>query len=104
MNTDNLMLPREWIWLAEEAPDMEELPESTRELIDLIGYAATLRLIAYYGGTSLYVPKYESAFRRIRERRVLGDFDGCNHKSLARRYGLSETTVRSIVGARNEED
>ena len=100
-DTELINMPREWAWLADgPAPDIddEDIPEITRTLVDLIGYDETLRIIAYFGGQSLYVPKWERAFKAIRDRRILREFDGFNHKQLARQYGVSESTIRLIVG------
>ncbi len=103
MSEESLNIPREWQWLEEETGqdvESDSLPETTRALIDLIGYEPTLRLIAFFGGTNLYVPKWERAFRAIRDRRINREFDGFNHKALARRYGVSESTIRLIVGGK----
>ena len=100
-DTELINMPREWAWLADgPAPEIddEDIPEITRTLVDLIGYDETLRIIAYFGGQSLYVPKWERAFKAIRDRRILREFDGFNHKQLARQYGVSESTIRLIVG------
>lgn len=98
---DMVSIPREWAWLADgPAPDVddEDIPETTRTLVDLIGYDETLRIIAYFGGQALYVPKWERAFKALRDRRINREFDGFNHKQLARQYGVSESTIRLIVG------
>lgn len=103
MQDDNelINIPREWQWLADEPVsdiDDEDIPDTTRTLVDLIGYEQTLRIIAYFGGQSLYVPKWERAFKTLRDRRINREFDGFNHKQLARQYGVSESTIRLIVG------
>ena len=100
-DTELINMPREWAWLADgPAPEIddEDIPEITRTLVDLVGYEETLRIIAYFGGQSLYVPKWERAFKALRDRRINREFDGFNHKQLARQYGVSESTVRLIVG------
>ena len=100
-DTELINMPREWAWLADgPAPEIddEDIPEITRTLVELIGYDETLRIIAYFGGQSLYVPKWERAFKALRDRRINREFDGFNHKQLARQYGVSESTIRLIVG------
>lgn len=100
-DTELINMPREWAWLADgPAPEIddEDIPEITRTLVELIGYDETLRIIAYFGGQSLYVPKWERAFKALRDRRINREFDGFNHKALARQYGVSESTIRLIVG------
>lgn len=39
------------------AVQLEDLPESLREIIELIGLPATLKLVARWGGVRLYVPE-----------------------------------------------
>ena len=100
-DTELINMPREWAWLADgPAPEIDDddIPEITRTLVELIGYDETLRIIAYFGGQSLYVPKWERAFKALRDRRINREFDGFNHKQLARQYGVSESTIRLIVG------
>ena len=45
---------------------LNDLPESLRELVDLIGLAATLKLVEHFGGLiSLYVPREIEAHHPI---------------------------------------
>lgn len=102
MNDEN-NLPREWQWLTEESeyiPDDDTQADVVRELIDIVGYDNTVKLVSYFGGTAVYVPKIDRAFRALRNRKIQSEFDGFNCKYLARKFGVSESTIRLIVGGR----
>ena len=100
MNED-INLPREWQWLTDETdyiPDDDNQGDVVRDLIDIVGYDNTVKLVSYFGGTAVYVPKIDRAFRTLRNRRIMREFDGFNGKYLARKFGVSESTIRLIVG------
>ncbi len=48
--------------------DIEDLPGILRELVELMGLPATLKLVDHYGGVRLYVPvKYDSEHVLVRQ-------------------------------------
>lgn len=48
--------------------DIEDLPGILRELVELMGLPATLKLVDHYGGVRLYVPvKYDSDHVLVRQ-------------------------------------
>ena len=100
---DEINMPRQLHWLADEKDhilDDDTRDVVIRELIDIIGYDNTVKLVSYFGGTAIYIPKIDRAFRTLRNRRIMREFDGVNSKYLARKFGVSESTVRSIVGGK----
>lgn len=104
MSNERWIAPREWQWLTEDEPgDLNQLEGNTRELIDVVGFHNALKLIEYFGGTAIYIPKWERAFKILRNRRIVAEFDGFNTRELARRYRVSESTVRNIVLGEAEE-
>jgi Mor family transcriptional regulator len=92
-------IPAEWQWLLDLDPDeiSAAVPESVRELIDVIGPQAAVRLHMHYGGMQLYIQQLDGAFRRLRDARIREEFSGANHVALGRRYGLSTNRIREIV-------
>lgn len=44
---------------------IEYLPESLRDIVDVIGLAATLELVEHFGGIALYVPSELTSEHRI---------------------------------------
>lgn len=69
-----------------------------KELVELIGEENTLKITKTYGGENIYVPKCEKSAFRTRDRDIYSQFlDGVSLKTLARRHGLAEKTIRDIV-------
>ena len=76
---------------------LEDLPPDLQDLADTIGFDATVKLIECRGGEGLYIPKPEKVLRAARDRFIRKEFDGTNHRELARKYGLTVTWIRAIV-------
>lgn len=85
-------------WMAEIC--VEDLPEPYQSLAKRVGIEATIELAEEVGGLNLYFPKLDKTLQRIRDRRLRAEFDGGNHKELARKYNLTESRVRQIVAER----
>ena len=77
---------------------LEELPEVYQHLAGLIGVENMLKVAeAFGGGESIYFPKLEAIHRPARDKKIIAEFNGYNFKKLAKKYGLSEIRIRSIV-------
>ncbi len=79
----------------------EDLPPQWKELAESLGLANLLQLCKLYGGTSLYIPKYENLIAPAKRRAVGKLFNGRNHKELARRFELSERSIYEIASELN---
>ena len=55
------------------------------------------RLIIRLGGLQIYVPLQSAAFRKNRDEQVRLSFNGRNIKELARKYNMSERSIRRIA-------
>ena len=66
-------------------------------LYELVGLERFLKIIDTAGGEFLYFPKRSTLERDLRREAILREFDGTNLRQLARKYGLSERHVRSIL-------
>ena len=73
------------------------MPPLVVELMDLIGFDATMALMRHYGGATIYLPTVAHAFRDIRDQKIREGFDGANYRELARRYNLTVSHVRKIL-------
>lgn len=82
-------------WLSEVT--VEELPATYQSLARILGVELTLKLAEELGGTSIYLPKTDKLIQQLRDRKIRDEFDGGNHKTLARRYQLSESRIRQIL-------
>lgn len=64
---------------------------------DEIAAAVVNRVVSRFGGAQVYVPRKTSAERRLRDQRIRDEFNGTNIRYLARKFMLSERTVRRLL-------
>ncbi|BFH17932.1 hypothetical protein WJ0W_007093 [Paenibacillus melissococcoides] len=81
-------------WLDELTPDM--LPMPYRKYAEWIGLDNLITLASKAGGDHVYIPTLDFFFRRVRDRRIIQEYDGYNHREIAQKYELSERRVREI--------
>ena len=74
----------------------DDLPESLRDVVDVIGMDSVKELIRLAGGSSLYIPSENSVTKPVRNKIIKEAFNG-NYKELSRKFGISEVQVRNIV-------
>lgn len=87
-----------------ESLRLEDLNGNARELAELIGLEAFIRLVDVYGGTSsLYIPKAEQLVLPVRDEMIRREFDGNNSYVLARKWGLTERYIREIAKEKMKE-
>lgn len=86
-------------WLTEIAVDIpiDALPDSYQAVAEIVGIENALKLSRHLGGLYFYYPQIESLLRDRRDERIRKEFNGSNHRELARKYGLTESWIRSIV-------
>lgn len=84
-------------WMNKVTYDM--LNEKQKDIADVIGVEATLKLCEVYGGDPLYLPKNDDVQRELRDREIRKLYGEQNYKSsyLKKQYGLSGRTIRNIV-------
>ena len=76
---------------------IEDLPESQKEIAELIGIDNYIKLTKKYGGiNNFYIHKYSEIVREARNREIRSKFTGYNAKMLAVLYNLSEQTILAI--------
>ena len=82
---------------------MEDLQGADRDMAELIGLEAYLRLAEVYGGTTPYIALPGSISIPARNRVINEEYDGTNAAEIARRWGISERHVREITKAKAAE-
>lgn len=82
-------------WIKEIA--LEDLPESYRQVAEVVGVEAAVRLSEHLGGCSFYFPKLDGLVLKKRDEAIRREFTGMNHRELARKYNLSEQQIRNIL-------
>lgn len=78
----------------------EDLPEDLQQMASLVGLENTLKVVERFAGCQIYIPKPESVARFARDRRIISEFNGCNHRHLALKYNLTEAMIREILRQR----
>lgn len=82
---------------------LEDLDQEQQEVAELIGLDSYKKLMAEYGGMSIYIPKADRLERMERNDKIRSEFDGYNFRELAMKYGLTEVSIRSIVSDKVRE-
>lgn len=73
-----------------------DVPESVKDVVDVIGIDAFKDLVKLAGGSLLYIPNESNLVKPIRNRRIKEEFKG-SYKELSMKYGISEVQVRNII-------
>lgn len=71
--------------------------EQQKEIAEIIGIEAYRKLVEHYGGSSIYINKFDTITRPERDMEIRKKFNGANYHELAKEYGLSETGIRKII-------
>ena len=72
---------------------LDDIPKTHKDIAEYIGIDAFKKLVELLVGSSLYIPKEAFLTRTIRNRVIIGKFNGDYRK-----YDISEAQVRNIVG------
>ena len=82
---------------------LEDLDEERQQVARLIGLDNFKKLMEVYRGVYLYIPKADKLERIERNEQIRAEFNGYNFKELARKYDLTEVSIRSIVSDKVRE-
>ncbi len=80
-----------------ETVTIESLPEDLQMIAEIFSIEVALKLSENFGGMRIYIPKIESVLRINRDNQIRKEFNGANHRPLAKKYKISETWIRDIV-------
>ncbi|MDR1629885.1 MAG: DNA-binding protein [Oscillospiraceae bacterium] len=80
---------------------LDDLTEDQRTIAELIGFDNYKELVEVFAGEYIYLPKFESKEREIRNQRIIDEFDGANFSELAKKYGLTTVSIRCIVAVKH---
>ena len=87
----------------EKIVSFDQLSGDQRELAEIVGLETYRKLVANYGGMHVYICKSETILRELRNAEICEKFNGFNYRELAKKYNLSEKTVREIVSSKKDE-
>ncbi|MDR1628955.1 MAG: DNA-binding protein [Oscillospiraceae bacterium] len=79
---------------------MEDLTEDQQVVAELIGFDNYKKLAEVFVSDVIYLPKFKNKERKIRNQKIIEEFDGTNTLELAKKYGLTMVTIRSIVAVK----
>lgn len=82
---------------------MEDLPESYREVACVIGVENAVKLSSVVGGLGYYFPQLDGILRKKRDECIRREFNGNNHRELAKKFNLTERWVREIVDEKSTQ-
>ena len=73
-----------------------DVPESIKDVVDVIGIDAFKDLVKLAGGSLLYIPNESNLVKPIRNRMIKEEFKG-SYKDISAKFGISEVQVRNII-------
>ena len=76
--------------------ELEDIPEGSKDVAEIIGLETFKELVQYFGGTTIYIPKYDCITRNARNRVIERTFKG-DFNRTAKEYRLSTGHVRRIL-------
>lgn len=82
-------------WLKEIKAD--ELKEPYKEMAGLIGIEATIKLAQFFSKQGIYFRSLEDLIAQKKKEYIVKNFNGNNHRELARATGYSEQWVYKIL-------
>ena len=73
-----------------------DVPDSVKDVVDVIGIDAFKGLVKLAGGSLLYIPNESNLVKPIRNRMIRDEFMG-SYRDISVKYGISEVQVRNII-------
>ena len=73
-----------------------DVPDSVKDVVDVIGIDAFKGLVKLAGGSLLYIPNESNLVKPIRNRKIRDEFKG-SYREISMKYGISEVQVRNII-------
>ena len=76
---------------------ISDLPPQFENIARELGIDKVKALFKEFGGTSVYFPTEKMIYKDARDRCIMADYNGFNHKELAVKYNMSESYIRAII-------
>ena len=73
-----------------------DVPDSVKDVVDVIGIDAFKGLVKLDGGSLLYIPNESNLVKPIRNRKIRDEFKG-SYRDISMKYAISEVQVRNII-------
>ena len=72
---------------------ISDLPPQFENIAMELGIERAELLFKEFGGTSVYFPTEKMIYKCARDREIISQFNGFNHKDLAVKYDMSESYI-----------
>ena len=76
---------------------ISDLPPQFENIAMRIGIDITKVLFEEFWGTSVYFPTEKMIYKEARDREIISEYNGFNHKELAVKFNMSESYIRAII-------
>ena len=76
---------------------IRDLPPQFENIAIELGIDKIKALFKEFGGTSVYFHTEKMIYKEARDREIISQYNGFNHKELAFKYNMSEIYIRSII-------
>ncbi len=76
---------------------IEDIPDSHRPIVELIGLEKFILLCEYAMGDELYFLRVDKILMPARNRRIRKEYNGYNKKELAQKYDLTIQQIKNII-------
>ena len=76
---------------------VEDVPDGSRDLVEIFGMDTFMELVDYCGGSNVYIPSKGAIVKKARNRVIKEESDGGNLRELSCKFGISDIQVRKIV-------
>jgi len=73
-----------------------DVPDSVKDVVEVIGIDAFKGLVKLAGGSNLYIPNESNLIKPIRNRMIKEEFNG-SYRDISRKFGISEVQARNII-------
>ncbi|MEG1312538.1 MAG: Mor transcription activator family protein [Romboutsia sp.] len=76
---------------------ISDLPPQFENIANRLGIDKAKMLFEEFGGTSVYFPTEKMIYKEARDRDIISQYNGFNHKELAVKLSMSESYIRAII-------
>ncbi len=76
---------------------ISDLPPQFENITRELGIEKVKLLFKEFGGKSVYFPYEKMIYKEARDRKIISDYNGFNHKELAVKFNMSESYIRTII-------
>lgn len=79
-----------------ESISVDDIPESFRDIVEVVGIESFCKIVKSFGGMSLYIPREEKLLKPVRDK-MIRESKSSDYRMLCREFGLSESHLRKIL-------